>query len=107
MPGFVLHMGATVQCSHGGQAQPSAPFPRVKVGGQPVVTQPNPYLVAGCPFVTPAGNPLPCVTANWVSAATRVKAGGMPLLLQDSQAITVPNAVPLNILSTQMRVRGT
>ncbi len=107
MPGFLLHVGATVQCSHGGQAQPSAPFPRVKVGGQAVVTQPNPYLVAGCPFVTPAGNPLPCVTANWVSAATRVRASGMPLLLQDSQALTVPNAVPLNILSTQVRVRGT
>ncbi len=105
MPGFVLHVGATVLCSHGGQAQPSAPFPRVKVAGQPVVTQPNPYLVAGCPFSTPGG-PLPCVTANWVSAATRVKAGGMPLLLQDSQAITVPNGVPLNVVVTQVRVKG-
>lgn len=105
MPGFVLHTGATVLCSHGGQALPSVPFPRVKVGGQPVVTQPNPYLIAGCPFVS-GTNPLPCVTANWVSGAIRVKAGGMPLLLQDSQAITVPNGVPLNILSTQMRVRG-
>ena len=37
MPGFVLHVGATVLCTHGGQAQPTAPNPRVRVGGQPVV----------------------------------------------------------------------
>ena len=29
MPGPVLHLGATVLCSHGGQATPAAPFPRV------------------------------------------------------------------------------
>ncbi len=106
MPGFLLHVGATVICSHGGQAQPTAPFPRVRVGGQPVVTQSAPYTVAGCPFVTPGGNPLPCVTANWVSAAARVKAGGLPVLLQDSQAVTAPNGVPLNVPLTQVRVRG-
>ena len=106
MPGFLLHAGATVICSHGGQAQPTAPFPRVRVGGQPIVTQPNPYVVAGCPFVS-GTNPLPCVTANWVSAAMRVRAGGVPVLLQDSQAVTVPNGVPLSVLVTQVRVRGT
>ncbi len=107
MPGFLLHAGATVICSHGGQAQPTASFPRVKVGGQPIVTQSAPYTVAGCPFVTPGGNPLPCVTANWVTAATRVRAGGLPVLLQDSQAVTAPNGVPLNVLVTQGRVKGT
>ena len=39
MPGPILHLGATVTCSHGGQAQPTAPNPRVLVSGQPVVTQ--------------------------------------------------------------------
>ena len=47
MPGFVLHLGATVMCAHGGQAQPTVPSPRVLVSGQPVVTQPAPYVVAG------------------------------------------------------------
>ncbi len=106
MPGFLLHAGATVICSHVGQAQPTEPFPRVRVGGQPVVTQSAPYTVAGCPFTTSAG-PLPCVTANWVTAALRVRAGGLPVLLQDSQAVTVPNGVPLNVLVTQVRVKGT
>jgi len=39
MPGFILHLGATVICSHGGQATPSAPFPRVLVSGQPTDTE--------------------------------------------------------------------
>jgi hypothetical protein len=28
------------------------------------------------------------------------------VLLQDSQAITTPNGVPLNVLVTQVRVKG-
>ena len=36
MPGFLLHVGATVLCAHGGQAQPTVPNPRVLVGTYPV-----------------------------------------------------------------------
>lgn len=107
MPGFLLHQGATVICVHGGQAMPTAPNPRVTVSGQPIVTQSAPYTVAACPFVTPGGTPNPCVTAQWVTAATRVKAGGVPVLLQDSQAVCTPNGTGVNILVTQARVRGT
>lgn len=106
MPGFLLHLGATVLCIHAGQAMPTAPNPRVKVGGQPVVTQMTTYTVAGCPFVPPGGNG-PCVTAQWVVAATRVKVSGTPVLLQDSQAICAPTGTPVNILVTQVRVKGT
>ena len=106
MPGFLLHQGATVLCAHGGQAQPTAPNPRVRVSGQPVATQPAPYLVAACPFIV-AGAPVPCVTAQWVTAALRVRAGGMPVLLQNSQAICTPNGTPVNIVVTQTRVKGT
>lgn len=106
MPGFLLHVGATVLCAHAGQAQPTSPNPRVMVGGQPVVTQAASYTVAGCPFTT-GGNPFPCVTAQWVVGATRVFAGGQPVLLQDSRAICTPTGTPLNIVVTQVRVRGT
>jgi hypothetical protein len=105
MPGFLLHMGATVLCAHAGQAQPTSPNPRVKVGGQPVVTQAAPYTVAGCPFNV-SGAPVPCVTAQWMTGALRVRAGGFPVLLQDSQAICTPNGTPLNIVMTQVRVKG-
>ena len=106
MPGFILHMGATVICAHGGQAMSPSPNPRVRVGGQPVVTQPAPFTVAGCAFVMGTVTS-PCVTAQWVTGAVRVRVGGMPVLLQDSQALCVPNGTPLSILMTQVRVRGT
>jgi hypothetical protein len=105
MPGFLLHQGATVMCAHAGQAQPTAPNPRVRVSGQPVVTQPAPFTVAGCPFNI-SGAPSPCVTAQWVTGALRVRVGGLPVLLQDSQAICAPNGTPLTIVMTQVRVRG-
>jgi len=105
MPGFLLHVGATVMCVHAGQAQPTAPNPRVRVSGQPVVTQAAPYTVAGCPFNV-SGSPVPCVTAQWITAALRVRAGGMPVLLQDSQAVCAPNGTGLIVAVTQVRVRG-
>ena len=106
MPGFILHAGATVMCAHGGQAMPTVPNPRVLVSGQPVTTQPSPYTVAGCAFVPPAGNG-PCVTAQWVVGALRVRAGGQPVVLQSSIAICAPTGTPLNVLATQTRVRAT
>lgn len=105
MPGFLLHVGATVVCAHGGQAQAAAPNPRVLVGGQPTVTQSGPYVVAGCAFAPPAGNG-PCVTAQWVTAAARVTSNGRPLLLQDSQSVCAPTGTPLTVVVTQMRVKG-
>jgi hypothetical protein len=105
MPGFLLHVGATVLCAHGGQAMPTSPNPRVTVGGQPVVTQAAPYTVAGCAFVPPAGNG-PCVTAQWIVGATRVLVGGQPALLQDSQAICTPTGTPLTVVVTQVRAKG-
>ena len=106
MPGFLLHLGATVLCAHGGPAQPLMPNPRVRMSGQPVVTQSFPYAIAGCPFILPIGVPQPCLTAQWVLAAVRVKVMGQPVLLQDSQAICTPNATPLTIATTQVRVKG-
>lgn len=105
MPGFLLHVGATVLCMHAGQAQPVVSNPRLRVSGQPIVTQTSTYTVAGCPFVV-GTVPSPCLTAQWIMAATRVRAGGVPVLLQDSQALCAPNGTGLNIMVTQMRVRG-
>jgi hypothetical protein len=105
MPGFLLHVGATVLCAHGGQAQPTVPNPRVTVSGQPTVTMAAPYVVAGCLFNV-LGVPVPCVTGQWVTAATRLTSNGQPLLLLDSQAICAPNGTPLLIVATQPRVTG-
>jgi uncharacterized Zn-binding protein involved in type VI secretion len=106
MPGFLLHVGATVMCAHGGQAQPTVVSPRVTVSGQPVVTLGAPYVVAGCALPPPPAANGPCVTAQFVTGATRVLVEGVPVLLLDSQAICVPTATPLIIAVTQTRVTG-
>jgi hypothetical protein len=105
MSGTLLHLGATVLCMHAGQAQPVVTNPRVRVAGQPIVTQTSTYTIAGCTFVPPAGNG-PCATAQWVTFAARVRAGGVPVLLQDSQAVCVPTGTGLNVVATQPRVKG-
>lgn len=104
MPGFLVHVGATVTCAHGGQAQPTVPNPRVTVMGQPTVTIVAPYVVAGCAFPPPPAGNGPCVTAQWLVGSTRVTSNGQPLVVLSSQAICAPTGTPLLILVTQTRV---
>lgn len=106
MPGPLLHFGATVLCSHGGQALPTAVVPRVLVSTQPVVTLTAPYTVAGCALPPPPAANGPCILAQWVTSATRVFALGQPVLLQDSQAICAPTGTPLLPIVVQPRVTG-
>ncbi len=104
MPGFIMHQGATVTCMHGGQAQPITVSPRVKVMGQAVVTQSAGYTVSGCGLAA-SGSP-PCVSAQWTTGATRVFSNGVPVLLQDSQAVCTPTGTGLNLAPTQTRVKA-
>ena len=106
MPGFLLHLGATVLCTHGGQAQPTVPNPRVTVMGQPTVTVAGPWVIAGCALPPPPAANGPCVTLQFITAALRVTSNGQPLLLLDSQAICVPTGTPLMPPVTQTRVTG-
>ncbi len=106
MPGFLLHVGAAVTCSHGGQAQPTVPNPRVTVMGQPTVTISAPYIVAGCTFPPPTAGNGPCVSAQFVTSALRITSLGQPLLLMGCQAICAPTGTPLIIGATQTRVTG-
>lgn len=105
MPGPLLHVGATVLCSHGGQANPTVPNPRVLVSGQPTVTQVAPWVVAGCALPPVSGGP--CVTAQWVTGTVRVLSGGLPLLLQTNQAICAPTGTPLLPIVVQVRSLAT
>jgi hypothetical protein len=93
-------------CTHGGQAQATAPNPRVLVSGQPTVQMTAPWVIAGCPFSTPGG-PMPCVTGQWTVASVRVTSGGQPLVLMDSQSLCTPNGTPMLPTVAQMRVIGT
>jgi len=103
MPGFLVHVGAQVTCSHGGQAQPTAPNPRVTVSSQPTVLLSAPYMVAGCAFPPPPAANGPCVSAQWLVGSTRVLSTGQPLVVLSSQGLCAPTGTPLLILFTQTR----
>src|SRR6185295_17706563 len=102
MPAPILHLGATVLCTHAGQATPLAPFPRVLLSGQPAVTIASPYVVAGC-ALTGTPNP-PCVTGQWLSGAVRVLAGGVPVATMAGASVCLAPGTPMLPVSAQPRV---
>jgi uncharacterized Zn-binding protein involved in type VI secretion len=106
MPSPILHMGATVMCSHGGQAMPTAPSAQVFVSGQPIATIAAPYAVAGCAFVPPGGNG-PCVTGQWVLGATQVLSNGQPVVILGGTSICAPTGTPLIPIQAQTQVLAT
>jgi hypothetical protein len=105
MPAPVLHLGATVLCTHAGQATPLAPFPRVTVSAQPVVTLTSPYAIAGCALSTTSTPP--CGTGQFVMGAARVLAGGAPVTTLISQSVCTPTGTPMLPAMAQTRVLAT
>lgn len=107
MAGYLLHQGATVMCQHTGHAHPTQVSTRVTVNnGQAIITQSSIYTITACQFPSMTSGAPPCVTAQWLSVATRVRSNGQFVLLQDSQALCTPNGTPLQVLSTQTRVKA-
>lgn len=106
MPGFLLDAGAVVQCLHAGQAKAVKVNPRVLLSGLPVVTQTSPFTVTGCTMPPPPTGIGPCVTAQWLTGSLRIKAGGEPVLLQDSLSLCSPTGTGLLVVSQQLRVKG-
>src|SRR5262245_56242178 len=106
MPGPILHVGATVLCSHGGQATPTTPSPRVMVSAMPITTIAAPYVVAGCAFAPPGGNG-PCITAQWTVGAVRVTSMGQPVAILAGTAICAPTGTPALPTVAQARVVAT
>ena len=104
MPGFLVQVGAQVKCSHGGQATPATPNPRVLLGGFPSVLMPSPWLVAGCTFPPPPAANGPCVTGQWISGTTRVLSNMQPLVVQSSTGLCAPTGTPLLVVAPQARV---
>lgn len=113
MPGFLVHVGATGNCPHMGQATFTTTNTRVLVSSQPVVTVTDMFTIAGCPFQIPIGTgtkPQPCVTGRWLTPAARVLVNGQPAILQTSSGICqsaeqIPQGPP-TITMTQTRVSG-
>jgi hypothetical protein len=110
MPGFLMHVGATAICPHAGQITVIPTNTRVLVGGQPVATMGDTYVVAGCPFVV-GSKPQPCVKVQWLVPALRVRVMGQQAILQSSTGLCqsaeqIPQGPP-SVIVTQVRVKGT
>jgi hypothetical protein len=111
MPGPLLHVGAQAVCPHAaGQISAVPASARVLVGGQPVVTVADQFLIAGCPFMA-GTKPQPCMKVQWLVPAARVFVNGSPALLQTSvglclSADQIP-AGPPSVIAVQPRVVGT
>jgi hypothetical protein len=106
-----FHVSATAMCPHGGQVSVIPSSPRVLVGGQPVATMGDTFLIAGCAFTVPPSKPQPCMKVQWLMPALRVKVGGQAAILQSSSGLCqsadqIP-AGPPNIVNTQMRATAT
>ncbi len=114
MPDFLLHVGATASCPHGGQITLIPSNSRVLANGMAVAVISDTGTVAGCPFQIPVPGgtkPQPCVQARWVVPATRVLVNGQPALLKSSSGICqsaeqIPQGAP-SVSVTQTRVQGT
>jgi len=110
MPGFLLHVGASVKCPHGGTVT-GVPTSKVLVDKKPALTAADQWLVAGCAFTVPPGKPQPCVVVRWIAPATKVLIGGKPAVLSLSggacqSAEQAPQGPPL-VASSQTKAVGT
>jgi hypothetical protein len=70
-------------CPHGGRAILATTNARILLGGQPALTMTDVHMIAGCPFVIVL-KPSPCLRIQWVSGATKMTVGGVPVLTQAS-----------------------
>jgi hypothetical protein len=107
MPGALLHQGATVTCSHTGQAKPASTNPRVKVSGNPTAFMTVPYQVSGCTLPPPNAANGPCVSATWSTGTTKVTSNGQALAIMGGTAQCVPTSTPLMTVSAQTKVIAT
>jgi hypothetical protein len=107
MAGPALTTAATMMCPHGGTVSAVASSPRASAGAT-LLTSSDTFAIAGCPFVTPAAVPSPCVSVTWTVPDMQVKRGGSPTLSTGSvglclNALSAPQG-PVVIAATQPRV---
>ena len=105
MPGYLLTEASQVDCTHKGQVQTQVES-RVKIDGKAVRVLASPTSpIKGCTLPSIAGGP--CVTALWTFVVPRIRVGGRPVLLQDSQATCIPTGTPLAVNAGQRLVKET
>ena len=108
MSGFLTAM-SVMTCPHGGTVQASPSGTGVQIGGAPVLTASDTFLIAGCTFNI-SGAPSPCVTVQWVQTARQSTRSGSPTLTEAATglclAATQAPQGPVIIGSAQPNVTG-
>lgn len=98
MTGPILHLGASVNCTHGAAMQVAPGSARVLVDNKPAATMADSFPVAGCPFQIPIGTgtkPSPCLRIQWTVPATRVTVNGSPVITMVSTGLGLsPESAP-------------
>jgi hypothetical protein len=100
MAGFIITKSALLNCPHSTPAAPDVTDLRVKIGGQPIVLQAQPYSFPTCPTSNSK-----CVKGSWTLGAIRVKAGGTPVAISAGVSLIAP-AGAFTVLLTQQRVKA-
>jgi hypothetical protein len=88
MSGPVVHVSAGILCPHGGSGNIIPSGPRVTVGGQPVATMADSFMIAGCAFMM-GNTPHPCMRIQWLVPAARVQSMGQPVITQASTGLAL------------------
>lgn len=79
----IVTTATMIQCPHGIPATLVSASTKVLVDTMPPLVMGDKGMVAGCPFVTPAPKPQPCVTILLTKAATKVLAENKAVLLMN------------------------
>lgn len=90
--GLVLNASAVIRCSHGGTVTVTPSQQALKAGGGAVLVRADllAATIAGCTNTDARAGQVPCVSILAVTAgvATRLKAGGQPVVLEDAAGTT-------------------
>ena len=106
----ILTTTSTVTCPHGGMAQLITSNTEMLLDGSPALLLSDVHPIVGCPFVTPAAVPSPCLTIEWTVGATQTSVHNVSVLLQTSvglcfNAAHVPQG-PAMVVQVQQRAMG-
>ncbi len=100
MPGFVITQGTGLKCLHAPGPTPDLTYSRVKIDGQSVVLQGQPYTITTC-----TAGQSKCTKGTWTRGAQKVLAGGVPLAISTGVSLLAP-AGAFTVLAVQSRVKA-
>lgn len=100
MSGFVITKSSSLNCPHQTGATPNVTDIHVKIGGQPIVLQLQPYS-----FPTCTGGQSKCTAGSWTRGAARVKASGIPVAISTGVSLIAP-AGAFAVVLTQQHVKA-